>query len=240
MDNRNLAVLEGIARLGEEATAKHLADEVNLPQATVYRRITDLENLGLVERTGRHYRIGSRLYRLLATGTSTSELVKAVMPVLSGMAEALGETRFAARLVTDGVDLFQICVPADPKGAIVIPNKGLRPASICSAAKAILAHVPKSLQAEVIAAAAPLFPDLPSKDADLLEAEFGQIRESGIAYCIGEEDPDIASIATPIELNGALGQMCIGIVGPRGRISRKLEQDLEQKLRLRRSSIDLH
>lgn len=233
MDNRNLAVLEGIARLGTEATARRIADEVTLPQATVYRRITDLENLGLVERTGTRYRIGSRLYLLLATGTSTPELARTVMPALSGLSEALGETAFAARLTEDGIDLFQTSVPIDPKGAIIVPNKGIRPASICSAAKAILAHVPKSLQAEIIGAAAPMFPHLPYKDADALEAEFDLIREAGIAYCIGQEDPDIASVAVPVQLNGALGQMCIGLVGPRRRILQKLENDLEKTLRLR-------
>jgi len=240
MDNRNLAVLEEIARLGEEATARRIADEVTLPQATVYRRITDLENLGLVERAGRRYRIGSRLYRLLAAGTSTSELVSAVSPVLSGMAEATGETTFAARLVEKGIDLFQTCVPVNAKAALVVPSKGLRPASICSAAKAILAHVPGTLQKEIIAAAEPLFPDLPAKKAAMLEGEFDRIRDCGIAYCLGEEDPDLASVAVSTQLNGAFGQMCVGVVGPRGRIMRKLENDLEKILKLHGAKVDLY
>ncbi|MFB9150813.1 IclR family transcriptional regulator [Roseovarius ramblicola] len=238
MDTRNLALLEGVARLGEEATARRIADKINLPQATAYRHIADLENLGLVERLGKRYCIGSRLYKLLALGTSESELGKALMPALSGMAEALGETTFAARLTDQGIDIFQTCAPAEPDGAIVVPSKGLRPASICSSAKAILAHVPKSLQAEVIAAAAPMFPDLPSPDADSLEAEYAQVRDKGIAYCIGEEDPDIASVAMPVRLQGALGQVCVGIVGPRGRIMRKLDKNLEKQMKFRRDMID--
>lgn len=239
MDNRNLAVLESIARLGEEATARRIADEVTLPQATVYRRITDLENLGLVERTGRRYRIGPRLFRLLAAGTSTSELANAVSPVLSGMAEAIGETTFAARLVDKGVDLFKTCVPVNAKEAVVVPKQGLRPASICSAAKAILAHVPGTLQREIIVAAEPLFPDLPAKKADLLETEFDRIRNCGIAYCLGEEDPDLASVAVCTQLNGAFGQICVGVVGPRGRVMRKLETDLEETLRRHGAKVDI-
>lgn len=239
MDNRNLALLEGVARLGKDATARQIAEVVNFPQATAYRRITDLENLGMLVRVGRIYRIGPRLYKLLALGTSSSELTTALSPALSGMAEAVGETTFAARLVEGGIDLFHTCVPAEPTGALVVPNKGLRPASICSAAKAILAHVPNALQTEIVAASTPLFPNLPVKEVDLLEAELDRIRDSGIAYCIGEEDPDIASVAIPTHLNGALGQMCIGVVGPRGRISRKLENNLEKTLKMRAAAIAL-
>ncbi|MHA3980747.1 IclR family transcriptional regulator domain-containing protein [Halovulum sp. GXIMD14794] len=204
-----------------------------MPTATVYRRIAELEAIGAIEKDGGRggYRIGSRLYRLLASGVSTESLASRMAPAAAALAEATGEVCFAARLVDARVEIFLTEVPAEPAGAMVVPPHGPRPATICSAAKAILAHVPPALLADARTASIGLFPDLPAREEAIFLADLSAVRESGFAACIGDEDPDCASIAAPLRLSGGLGQLRIGLSGPRGRFSGKLEEGLSATLR---------
>lgn len=230
MDDRTFVLLEQVARHGAGATARAIAQASDIPTATVYRRISELEALGAIEKEGSGYRIGSRLYRLLASGISTESLASRIAPAAAALAEATGEVCFAARLVETRVEIFLTEVPAEPAGVMVVPPHGPRPATICSAAKAILAYVPSALLADARTASIGLFPDLPAREEAMFLADLSAVRESGIAACIGDEDPDCASIAAPLRLSGGFGQLCMGLTGPRGRFSSKLDNGLPATL----------
>lgn len=231
MDDRTLSLLEGITQLGESATARMIAAACPMPQATAYRRLSELETLGVVERSGRGFRIGGRLYRLLASGLNTETLISTVSPAAAALAEATGEVCFAARLVDIRVEIFLTESPRAATGVSVVPPLGNRPASICSASKAILAHLPPGLRSEILAASAKYFHQLPARRPEDLDADLIGVQETGIAYCIGDEDPDCASIAAPVKLSGGYGQLCLGLSGPRSRMTEKLRGELASELR---------
>ncbi len=238
MDDRSLTLLEAVARLEEKATARAIAAHTGLPQATAYRRLGELETLDVLELSGRTYRLGPRLYRLLSTGLSRETLKQKLAPAAAKTAEATGEVCFAGRLVETGIEIFLTQTPRNARGAMVVPPLGLRPATICSAAKAILAFVPSGLRADVIRQSREALPKAPHRSLSDFETELAAVRDTGVAYCIGKEDPDCASIAVPLKVSGGYGQLCLGLSGPRHRIQSKLQQTLALDLRAEVQAID--
>ena len=217
MNDRMLILLETISAQGPAAGPLDLAHHTGLPQATAYRLLGEMQRLGLIEREGPGYRIGNRLRRLAFGGLPEERLRQALDPGLGALADATGETSFAARLTGNGVDLFLRRLPADGAAGGVLPPTGLRPA-ICSAAKAILAYLPVAEREGVVAGANLRFPDLSREAGESFRAEMARIAASSFATCFGEEDPDIGSVATPIPVQGRNGAFSVGIVGPRTRI----------------------
>ncbi len=238
MDDRSLTLLEAVARLADGATARAIAAHTGLPQATAYRRLGELQALEILELSGRSYRLGPRLYRLLSSGLSQETLKQKLAPAAAKTAEATGEVCFAARLADTGVEIFLTQTPKSSRGAMVVPPLGLRPATICSAAKAILAFVPLGLREDVIRQSRDALPEAPQRSLSDFETELAAVRETGVAHCIGNEDPDCASIAVPLKVSGGYGQLCLGLSGPRHRIQSKLQQSLALDLRDEVQSID--
>lgn len=238
MDDRSLVILEAVARLANGATPRAIAAEAGLPQATAYRRVNEMEAMGLLEAADGAYRLGSRLYRLLSSGLSQETLRHRLAAPAASLAEATGEVCFAARLASNRVEIFLTERPGAPRGASVVPPHGLRPATVCSAAKAILAFVPSNLRRDVVSYAREALPHAPQKSSREFEADLHAVRETGVADCIGEEDPDCASIAAPVRFHGGYGQVCLGLSGPLHRIRHKVQAGLVTDLKARIEAIE--
>lgn len=217
MNNRLLALLEIIAATGPSATARDIAQCSQLPQATVYRLLAQLQELSLIEKTGAGFQIGHRLVRIAFGTISKSDVRGAIEPDLQALADATGETSFAARLTANGVELFVRHLADDGRHGGVVPPLGLRPV-VCSAAKAILAHLGDSDRRKLIETTNAQFPDFIPSDEERLEGDLSMIAKGGLATCFGEENPDIGSVAKPIGIRGRAGLFSVGIVGPRTRI----------------------
>lgn len=229
-----LILLEAISAQGPAAGPKELAQHTALPQATTYRLLGEMQRLGLIEREGTGYRMGNRLTRLAFGAIPEERIRQALDPGLKALADETGETSFAARLTSNGVDLFLRRLPDDGAAGGVLPPMGLRPA-ICSAAKAIVAYLPAADREGVIAGANLRFPDLSREADEGFRAEMDRIAESSFATCFGEEDPDIGSFATPIPMQGRNGAFSVGIVGPRTRIEAnwlRRQRSLQEKAAL--------
>lgn len=221
MKERTLLLLETIATAGSGASARDLANQLGLPQTTVYRQLSDLTEAGLIEKSGNGYRIGTRLMRLAFTATPVQRLEQLLQPRLLALASETGETAFAARLTLRGIEIFTKQSPPQGQGAQVVPVLGLRPPHVCSAAIAILSYLPADQASGLLADVAARYPGLPEKSPKEMADRFARTRESGMTCCIGEEDADLASAAAPLRVNGRTGVMSIGILGPRRRIEAK-------------------
>ncbi|WGT50451.1 IclR family transcriptional regulator [Thioclava nitratireducens] len=239
MDDRSLTLLEAVAHLAEGATARAIATHTGLPQATAYRRLGELETLGVLELFGRSYRLGPRLYRLLASGLPHETLKQQLAPAASRIAEATGEVCFAGRLVDTRIEIFLTQKPNTVKGPMVVPPHGLRPVTVCSAAKAILAFVPKGLRDDVVRQNRAALPEAPQRPLPDFEADLATVRATGVAHCIGDEDPDCASIAVPLKVFGGYGQLCLGLSGTRNRIQSKLDQTLTRDFQVEANALDV-
>lgn len=216
MNDRLLTVLEIISSGSEDLGPRDIAQRAGLPQATAYRLLSQLQEAELIERVGLGYRIGHRLLRLALGSVSNSDMRNVIEPDLKALADATGETSFAARLTANGIELFVSQLADDGRGGGVVPPTGLRPV-VCSAAKAILAHLSDTDRNKFVREANLRFPEL-ARTGNALQTELSQIAEGSLATCFGEENPDIGSFAASVPVRGRKGMFSVGIVGPRTRI----------------------
>lgn len=209
--------MEVVAAAGPQAGPRDIAQRAGLPQATAYRLLSQMQQLHLIERAGPGYRIGHRLLRI-ALGTMAEDQVRAAIePDLQALADRTGETAFAARLTSQGIDLFLSRLAGEGRQGGVLPPMGARPL-VCSATKAIVAFLPEAERDRLLAQVDARFPRFArSADPDFAR-ELQGIAEGEVATCFGEENPDVGSFATPVPIRGSKGFFSIGVVGPRTRI----------------------
>lgn len=219
MNDRMLKLLETISSLGSSAPPREVAQEADLPLATAYRLLDQMQKLGVIQKVGPGFEIGDRLTRVVLAATPEEKLRHAIMPDLQELADETGSTVFAARLAGNDINLFLRVMANSGSVGGVLPPLGARPA-ICSAAKAIYVHLPEDQRTKVIEAANAKFPNLSIPNGRVLKSEVESTLETAFATCFGDEDPDIGSFATAVPLQNKLGFLSIGIVGTRTNIEK--------------------
>lgn len=219
MNDRTLRLLEIISAQSAMVGPRELAQIAELPQATTYRLLNDMQKQGLIQRHDSGYQVGERLVRLAFNSISQDRIMNFIGKELQALADETGETTFAARLTASGVELFASFLAKQGVNGSIVPPTGVRPA-VCSAAKAIYAYLPESQRDELIATTNKHFPDLTLKDNRTLNEEITRITDTGFATCFGEDDPDTGSFAVPLSIHSRTGLLSVGIVGPRTRIER--------------------
>ncbi|WP_410649633.1 IclR family transcriptional regulator [Amycolatopsis sp. cmx-4-54] len=131
------ALLEALDEHGGQAGLSQLVRSTGLPKTTVHRLLDQLADLGAVERAGRGYRIGSRVFRLgRFWQPELRDLAKERLPSLSARMRAslvLVVPREGRALVAAGAVL-----PADD--VPVCPGRPLPPGT--AAGRLLAAHHP--------------------------------------------------------------------------------------------------
>ena len=98
--DRTFAVLRALASRNETSTLSEVSRAADLPKSTTSRILAALENLGMVDRAGGQYSIGSGLATLTHTATPVGALRELSRPYLADLADRLGEN--ASLAVADG------------------------------------------------------------------------------------------------------------------------------------------
>ena len=98
-----------------EATPRRLSELLHEPRTTVYRLLTGLQALDMVEAGSRAgtYRLGWRLLRLGSAVIERLDERQAALPVMERIHERTGETIF-------------LCCPACEKDVLADPEKALK------------------------------------------------------------------------------------------------------------------
>jgi len=86
------SLLDAVERCGGEAGLTAIAADCGLPKTTAYRLLEQLVELGAVERSGRGYRIGPRIFRLGQARQPHPGLRAAVAGPSRALARATGAT----------------------------------------------------------------------------------------------------------------------------------------------------
>jgi predicted transcriptional regulator len=103
--DRAFAVLRALASRSETSTLADTSRAVGLPKSTTSRILTALEDLGMVDRVGGRYSIGSGLATLTHVATPVASLRDVSRPYLADLAERLGEN--ASLAVADGEEVLR-------------------------------------------------------------------------------------------------------------------------------------
>jgi DNA-binding IclR family transcriptional regulator len=199
--HRTVALLRLLATADESGLRlKDIADSVGLPRPTVHRILASLIAEGMVERNdaAKSYRLALDLFVLAARAGNPMNLRELCRPVLLRLAGSLGETIFL--LVRSGFDA--VCID---RTAGLLPIRsftrdigGSVMLGIGQGSMAILAHLTKAEQDEVIRYNLPRMREFSGFDEAFLRAEIARVRALGFSDGAQGLIPGMAGLGVPI------------------------------------------
>lgn len=183
-----------------EATPRRLADVLHEPRTTVYRLLTGLQALDMVEGGSRPgtYRLGWRLLRLGSAVIERLDERQAALPVMERIHERTGETVFLC--VRRGDDA--VCI--ERLDGLRVQSLALRlggslPLHLGAGPRALLAWEPRE-EWEAYVERRPL-EAMTEKTPATRDALFHELEQSlAQGYAVSDEDvtPGIASLGAPV------------------------------------------
>lgn len=212
MLGRSLALLTAFRAGQPEVGLAELARRAGVAKPTAHRLLAELESWGLVERTGRGYRLGLRLFELGQVVPSQRDLQETASPYLADLYEATRETVHLA--VPDGPEVVYVQKIA-AAGGPEIPSRlgGRMPAHCTGVGKALLAFGPPERMAAVLDAGLTRRTARTVLAPGLLGKELTEIRRRGLAEEHEESAPGVACVAAPVLGPDGLALAAISITG---------------------------
>ena len=224
-------ILDAFGSPPHQYTCTEVHLQTGISKASIHRLMGQLVNVDFLEKSssGKTYRLGRRLIRLLHFNLDEDVLNLVFRPELQAVADRLAEASFAARLSGSSVELFEVRGPSAENSSFIHPGIGVRPIHVCSSAKCILAFQDEEDIARLLDANLTSISGFPNADRKSVEKELLYIRRLGFAVCDEELEEAVYSVACPILFDDAHVIYSIGIVAPKSRISEsRLERILEE------------
>jgi DNA-binding IclR family transcriptional regulator len=167
-----------------------------LPKTTVFRMVSQLLDLGWMERDGDRYVVGKRLFELASLARVRTRLRELVLPFMQDLYEATHETVHLA--VLDDTDVLYIEKIAGHRRAQCPSRVGGRMPAHCTAlGKVLLGHAPAALE-QVVAAKLRSRTPATIVSANRLRQEVAQVRRDGAGYDREECVPGLGCVAAPL------------------------------------------
>jgi DNA-binding IclR family transcriptional regulator len=201
----------------EELSAARLAELIGEPRSTVYRLLTNLQQLELVEPGRRRgtYRLGLKLFRLGSAVVARFDERRAAFPVMERIHDATGETVFLC--IRRGFDA--VCIERiDGRWvqSMALGLGGSLPLHVGAAPRVLLAYEPREFWDEYLAQGAltALTAHTPTKRKRLVQV-LAEARSTG--YAVSDQDVTlgIAAVGAPILDYRGLPRAALSMSGPR-------------------------
>lgn len=225
------ALLDGLAEVGE-STASDLADRIDEPRSTVYRLLSTLQQLEMVEPGMRRgtYRLGLTLLRLGAEVAAGFDERRAALPVLERLHEETGETVFLCiRRGNEAVCIERL--DGQRVQSLALRLGGSLPLHAGAAPRILLAFEPKERWEEYAAAGdlEVFTPKTPVSRAALLR-RLDETRRLG--YAVSDEDVTVGIAALGAPIFDYRGKVCaaISISGVRSAILGETADNLTESI----------
>lgn len=213
--DRLLAVLDAFDRPGaSDLTLTEIAARAALPLSTAHRLVGRLVAWGGLERTAAGtYQLGRRIWRLGTRYPEARTLRQVALPFLEDL---LALTRQNVQIaVLDGLAALYIERLTARDSVVVLADVGRRlPLHATGVGLVLLAHAPRSLLEEVIAASPRRFLPATMTTAGELRPRLRRIEREGIARTRDEMTAGSASVAAPVrDASGAVAA-AVSIIVP--------------------------
>lgn len=212
---RYVRILEIIAGFPKGVSPTTVSDMLGLPKATAYRLIRSLADVQLVELSAppsAECRIGGRLARLLFTNADDDWFKVVSRPVLQDLAQRVGKACFVARFQGNTVRSLDMVAPDNLLRAYIIPGQAI-PLHAGASSKAILAFQDPELVRMLLRAPLQRYTELTKTNPEDVMEELQEIRQTQIAYCVGEDVDGFAGLAAPVIVEGYPVQHSVCITG---------------------------
>ncbi len=169
-------------------------------KATVHRHLSELEENGFLEQdaSSRAYRLGPALLRLAAVREAAFPVRRLLRPIVTELADAVGELAHASLLQGD---MLSPLVHADPRrhGTQVHFDEAERlPLHATSGGMAVLAFAGPELQDHILNHPLAALTSGTQTDPDVLREMIKATRKSGISLMDGSFDSEVTSQGAPL------------------------------------------
>lgn len=192
-----------------------LCECAGLPRSTVHRTVSQLLDLGWLERRGDQYLVGIRLFELGGLVAKRFELREVALPFMEDIYEATHEVVHLG--ILDGFDVVYVEKIGGRESARLPTRVGGRfPANCTAVGKVMLAFADDGYVDELIDHGLGGRTPHSVTDAGLLRAQLAEIRETGVGFDYEEGHVGIHCAAAPIRGSGR----AVGAVSVAGRAYR--------------------
>jgi DNA-binding IclR family transcriptional regulator len=228
---RAIALLDALAESDDGARVNELARRIEVNPSTASRLLGTLEAGGLVERApGGPYRLGLKLVALSDRVLGQLDIRDLARPRLTWLVQETGET--ATLSVPGGGEAITVDFVPSASSVVSLARLG-RPsvAHATAAGKAMLAFGPPvgsplGSDRELTA-----FTERTITDPKALAEELEAIRAAGVAEAVGEREPDLNALASPVFGRGGELIAILGLQGPAARLPAAKRRALREPLR---------
>jgi DNA-binding IclR family transcriptional regulator len=208
---RGFTILERIVQADRPLSSAYLAEELDLPKATVHRICQQLEDEGLLQREpgGKRFTGGKRLRNLAMSTLSNSVLNAHRRSILQALSQEVGET--CNLTVLDGNEIVYLDrIETNWPYRIHLPVGSHLPLHCTATGKLFLANMKPATRKRLLGSLTlSKHTDLTITDLDVLEGQLRKIADEGVGYDTGEFLEGLVAIAVPVI--GEDNQVCFAI-----------------------------
>ena len=233
---RGFAIVEKIVEADRPVSSAFLAEELDLPKATVHRICQQLEEEGLLQREpgGKRFTGGKRLRRLAMSTISNSVLGASRRSILQDLSKEVGETCNLTML--DGNEIVYLDrIETNWPYRIHLPVGSHLPLYCTATGKLFLASMKPAARRRLLdSLTLQRHTDLTITDSELLEAQLKRIADEGVGYDSGEYLEGMVAIAVPVI--GEDNQVCFAIAIHAPSVRKSLDELRQYLPTLRRAA----
>lgn len=196
MIDKAALILNAFYPSGGEFRLAELVTRTGLSKTTAFRLAGNLVQLGFLEHTGAHYRLGNHLFELGSLVSRRLDLRETALPFLQDLFESTRQTVHLG--VRDGFDVVYLD-RIHGHGSLALPSRigGRLPLSCTAIGKALLAFC-KEAACDLDARDLPRLTPHSITDPVALRTALEQTQVSGLAYEEQEAAVGVCCIAAPV------------------------------------------
>jgi len=218
---RGFMLLETIMKADKPLTSAYLAEDLDLPKATVHRIAQQLEEEGLLQRepNGKRFIGGLRLRRLASSVLTNAVMTGSRHMVLQGLSQRINETCNLTAL--DGNELIYLDrIESNWPYRIHLPIGSHLPLHCTAAGKLLLATMKPAWRLRYLKAVTlEKYTKETILDMDVLKDQLKEIVEHGVGYDTGEYIDGMIAVAVPVKNEAGDVLYSIAVHAPNARVS---------------------
>jgi DNA-binding IclR family transcriptional regulator len=193
-----MRILRAFGSGSASLTVSEIARHTGLPVATAHRLVTELVELGALERDpGKRVRIGYQLWELASRSSPARDLSRAALPFMEDLQAVVREHTQLG--VLEGTDVLYLeRLSGRDAGRNVAEIAGRLPVHATSTGLVLLAHSPPELQERVLDGELPAHTPQTITDPARLRRTLAAVRRDGYVVASQMIDPAAVGLAAPV------------------------------------------
>ncbi|RKP46933.1 IclR family transcriptional regulator [Trinickia fusca] len=215
---KGLGIFEHILQAGRPLKLHEIVEHFGIDKSSAFRFLNTLERAGLVNKHSalKTYTVGPTLATWARLARTDTSFVETARPLLKKLSTMTKQTSHLAVLQNDRVVLIEVML-ADNVVSVKQTAGDWDPLYCSAVGKAILAFLPEQERNRMIAQIS--FKELTPATIttpEMLRVELEKVREEGLAFDLGESNPQLCCIAAPVldSRGHAVGSIGVSMIYP--------------------------